>query len=66
MEFKLDVQQEQIEVKKTKLKVQQHKEMNNELNEAMIVGLDDIAEDLREALIAKRKALVDWFINKPV
>jgi hypothetical protein len=40
--------------------------MNNELNEAMIVGLDDIAEDLRATLIAKRKALVDWFINKPV
>lgn len=59
MEFKLDVQQEQIEVKKTKLKVQQHKEMNDELNEAMIVDLDDIAEDLRTVLIAKRKALVD-------
>jgi hypothetical protein len=39
--------------------------MNDELKETMVVDLDDIAEDLRPAFIAKWKALVDWFINNP-
>jgi hypothetical protein len=52
-------------VEKTKLKFQQRKEMNDELKETMVVDLDDIAEDLRPAFIAKWKALVDWFINNP-
>lgn len=62
---KLQVQQEQIEVEKTKLKFQERKEKNDELKEAMAVDLEDIAEDLRPAFIAKRKALVDWFVNNP-
>lgn len=64
LEFnKLEVQQEQIVVEETKLKFEERKGKNAELKEALAVNLDDIAEDLRPAFIAKRKALVDWFVN---
>lgn len=50
-------------MEETKLKFEERKGKNTELKEALAVNLDDITEDLRPAFIAKRKALVVWFVN---
>jgi hypothetical protein len=62
---KLQVQQEHNQVEKTKLKFWEHKEKNYELKGAMVMESEDIDKDSRPAFIAKRKTLVDWFVNNP-
>jgi hypothetical protein len=62
---KLEVRKQESVERQSKLMFQETKEKQEELQEVLATKFEQILDDLRLVFIAKRKALVDYFLNNP-
>jgi hypothetical protein len=63
---KLEVQSKEIEVQEKKLMMEDRKQKDEELNKLYAMDMNALPEELRVVYIARRKGLIDYFINNPV
>jgi hypothetical protein len=63
---KLEVQSKEIEMQQTKMMIEERIRKDAELNKLHAMDMDALPEDLRVVYIARRKGLIDYFINNPV
>jgi hypothetical protein len=63
---KLEVQSKEIQVQEKKLMMEDRKQKDEELNKLYAMDMDALPEELRAVYIARRKGLIEYFINNPV
>jgi hypothetical protein len=63
---KLEVQSKEIEMQERKLLIEERIRKDEELNKLQSMDMDALPEDLRAVYIARRKGLIEFFINNPV
>jgi hypothetical protein len=63
---KLEVQSKEIEMQQTKMMIEERIRKDAELKELHAMDMDALPEDLRAVYIARRKGLIDFFINNHV
>jgi hypothetical protein len=63
---KLEVQSKEIEVQEKKLMMEDRKQKDEELKKLYAMDMDALLEELRAVYIARRKGLIEFFINNPV
>ena len=63
---KLEVQSKEIEVQEKKLMMEDRKQKDEELNKLYAMDMDALPEELRAVYMARRKGLIDFFINNPI
>ena len=63
---KLEVQSKEIEMQQTKMMIEDRIRKDAELKELLAMDMDVLPEDVRPVYIARRKGLIEFFINNPV
>jgi hypothetical protein len=63
---KLEVQSKEIEMQQTKMMIKERIRKDAELKELLAIDMDVLPEDVRPVYIARRKGLIEFFINNPV
>jgi hypothetical protein len=63
---KLEVQSKEIEIQERKLLIEERIRKDEELTKLQAMDMDALPEDLRAVYIARRKGLIEFFINNPV
>jgi hypothetical protein len=63
---KLEVQSKEIEMQQTKMMIKERIRKDAELKELLAMDMDVLPEDVRHVYIARRKGLIEFFINNPV
>jgi hypothetical protein len=63
---KLEVQSKEIEMQQTKMMIEERIRKDAELKELLAMDMDGLPEDVRPVYIARRKGLIEFFINNPV
>jgi hypothetical protein len=63
---KLEVQSKEIQVQEKKLMMEDWKKKDEELNKLYAMDMDALPDELRAVYIARRKGLIEYFINNPV
>jgi hypothetical protein len=63
---KLEVQSKEIQVQEKKLMMEDRKQKDEELNKLYAMDMDALPEELRAVYIARRKGLIEYFINNPM
>jgi hypothetical protein len=63
---KLEVQTKEIEMQQTKMLIEERIRKDAELKVLLAMDMDVLPEDVRPVYIARRKGLIEFFINNPV
>jgi hypothetical protein len=63
---KLEVQSKEIQMQERRMLIEERIRKDEELTKLQAMDMDALPEDLRVVYIARRKGLIEYFINNPV
>jgi hypothetical protein len=63
---KLEVQSKEIQMQERRMLIEERIRKDKELSKLQAMDMDALPEDLRVVYIARRKGLIEYFINNPV